>query len=154
VKIIVGEPKEEKRVFTSDEEIRQWYIALAKEIKAIPSSFIFNVDETGCNDWVDKRELHVLVPSDYKYETIPLPIDRNSKRSTLTACISPDGLALKPFVIIDRVTIDDQLLIAGYTPTVVKFVFQENAFMTKLLFDKWALEVFFPALTLKRTQFQ
>jgi hypothetical protein len=152
-KIIIGEPKEDCRVHTSDEEIKSFYIEISKLIRTIPSSFIFNVDEKGCSDWVDKRELQVIVPADYHSDVIDIPIDRNSKRSTLTACISADGAAMKFFIIVDRVTIDDQLRIAGYTPNFVKFVYQENAFMTKFLLDIWAKEVFFPTVAKKRLQY-
>jgi hypothetical protein len=61
-----------------------------------------------------------------------------------------DGKALKPSVIIDRVTLDDQLVLAGYGPKNVEFVTQKNAFMTMVLFEKWANDIFFPSLLAKR----
>jgi hypothetical protein len=99
---------------------------------------------------VGKKEIHVLVPSSYEEKEIAIPVDRNSKRFTLTACISADGQAMKPFVIINRVTINQKLLLAGYGPDVVRFVHQPHSFMTKRLFEKWTHEVFFPTLSLKR----
>jgi hypothetical protein len=152
VHMVIGKPKDSKRVLVADSDLKQWYLELQTDIKTIPAAFLFNMDETGCCDWVDKKEIHVLVPSSYKEKTIEFPVDRNSKRSTLFACVSADGLAMKPFIIVNRLTLDADLLLAGYTSDVVLFVHQPHSFMTRQLFHKWAEEVFFPTLSMKRLQ--
>jgi hypothetical protein len=79
VQTVVGIPTEAERVETSDSEIKQWYQELSALIKGIPVEFIFNVDETGCSEFVDACELMVLVPDSYISETIDIPVDRHSK---------------------------------------------------------------------------
>jgi hypothetical protein len=74
---------------------------------------------------------------------IEIPIDRNSKRSKLDACVSADGAAMRPFIIVNRVTLDPELILAGYTSDVVLLVHQPHSFMARNLFNKWAKEVFF-----------
>jgi hypothetical protein len=101
VHTVPGVPMEAERIQASNEDIIKWYEELADLIKGIPAAFIYNMDETGCSEFVASCKLIVVVPDDYKEETIPVPIDRHSKRSTLTGCVSADGKALKPFVIID-----------------------------------------------------
>jgi hypothetical protein len=141
---------EAERVVTSDFDIIHWYQKLSEIMRMIPSGFIYNMDETGCSEFVDSCELMVVVPDSYKQTSISVPVNRHTKRSTLTCCISADGLSLKPYVIIDRVTIDDQIILSGYGPHTAEFVMQPHAFMTMMLFDKWATDIFFPALRAKR----
>jgi hypothetical protein len=112
------------------------------------------MDETGCSEFVDSCEMTVLVPDEYTSSEIFIPIDRHSKRLTLTGCIRAVGKVLKPYVIIDRVTVDDQLILSGYGPSTAEFVTQKNAFMTMVLFDKWAQDIFFPAVREKRPAYR
>jgi hypothetical protein len=144
---------EAERVQTSDNDIKQWYKELTDIISDMPAEFIYNMDETGCSEFVDSCEMTVIVPDEYIDSEIFIPIDRHSKRSTLTGCISADGKVLKPYVIIDRVTVDDQLILSGYGPSTAEFVTQKNAFMTMVLFEKWAQDIFFPALHEKRRSY-
>jgi hypothetical protein len=91
---------------------------------------------------------------DYIHPSVPVPVDRHSKRSTLTACIAADGSRMKPFVIVQRATAEAELKHYGYEPSNVFLVSRENAFMTTRLFELWAREVFFPAIEVRRTEFQ
>jgi hypothetical protein len=50
LKTAIGIPTDEKRVHTSDSEILSWYQELDSIIQKIPAAFIYNMDETGCND--------------------------------------------------------------------------------------------------------
>jgi hypothetical protein len=95
----------------------------------IPASFVFNVDESGCCEYADRREVRVLVPDDYEGDSIPVPVDRHSNRSTLVACITADGFRFKPFAIIDRVNAEKELLMFGYHARNCALNFQENAYM-------------------------
>jgi hypothetical protein len=61
---------------------------------------------------------------------------------------------MKPFIIVDRKTLDDELTLIDYSPLTVRIVYQKHAFMTKQLFDQWAEEIFFPSVYIKRLQNQ
>jgi hypothetical protein len=150
LKTVIGNPKDARLVFVSDEDLILWYKTMKILLKRIPAAFVFNMDETGCNEWVDSGKLTVVVPNTYEEDEIDVPVDRHSKRSTLTAAIAADGGVLKPFISVDRHTIDDDLLINGYFSSIVEIVHQENAFMSTYLFDQWANEIFFPSLKYKR----
>jgi hypothetical protein len=134
---------EAEQVVTSDTEIIHWYQERIEIMRMIPAGFIYNMDETGCSEFVDSCELMVVVPDSYQQRTISVPVDRHTKRSTLTCCISADGQSLKPYIIIDRVSLDDQIILSGYGPQTAEFVMQKHAFMTMMLFDKWANDIFF-----------
>jgi hypothetical protein len=150
LKIILGKPKEEERVLSSEENIASYYSALRDRINSIPASFVFNVDETGCSRWTDKRELHVVVPEEEKADIIDIPLSRNCKRHTLTACIAGDGSVMKPYLIVNRKTIDRSLILKGHGNRNVMFVHQSHAFMTRALFDIWMKEIFIPELKIKK----
>jgi hypothetical protein len=88
MKIIFGIPKEEDRVYSSEDDIASFYSSLRERLSHIPAPFVFNVDETVCSRWTDKRELHVIVPKEEEADTVDIPTSRNCKRHTLTACIA------------------------------------------------------------------
>jgi hypothetical protein len=100
---------ESERVAVDPAMLATWYNDLGVRIRDVPRAFVFNVDETGCCDFADSRELTVIVPCAFEGDSIPLPVDRHSKRATLTVCIAADGSALRRFAIVDRVTMDKDI---------------------------------------------
>jgi hypothetical protein len=150
VRMILGVPKEEERVMSSDEDIASYYSALRARLERVPAAFVFNVDETGCSKWTDKRELHVVVPDEEKADQIDIGVDRNCKRHTLTACIAGDGAIMRPFIIVNCKTIDRTLILRGHGKENVMFVHQAHAFMKRALFDIWMEQIFIPALIEKK----
>lgn len=150
VKTVRGIPMEKSRVEASPEDIKKYYKELDQAIHDVPGAFIFNIDEAGCSDWTDAHEITVLVPNQYEKSTIEIPVDRNSKRATIVACIAADGSFLKPMIILPRKTMELDLLMWGYTNEKALFAYQKNAFMTTVLFEEWAKNVFFEELKKRR----
>jgi hypothetical protein len=153
VKTVVGIPMESDRVAVDPAVLTEWYRSLAEKIQEVPRRFILNADETGCADFTDSREVKVIVPYDFERNSVPLPVDRHVKRATLTACIAADGFRMRPFVIVDRKTMEKDLIYYGYDDSTVSIVSQENAFMTQKLFEIWAETIFFPSVQERRQQF-
>jgi hypothetical protein len=91
---VVGEPMEQNRVLFNSDELVTWFFTLKQSIRNIPRHFIFNMDETGLDDWVDSQKVHVVVPVSHTDLKIPIPIQRACKRATLTGCNAADGSAL------------------------------------------------------------
>jgi hypothetical protein len=149
----IGVAMEQKRVFISHTELMQWFDELNLTIHDIPRYFIFNMDETGVDDWVDSHDYLVAIPRQVHSQETNIPVERRSKRATLTACITADGSALKPLVILSTGSIFGEILEAGYTEDKVVFLYQNHGFMTKRLFKYWAQNIFFPYVNLKRAQF-
>ena len=144
---------EKNRIDVSIDDIKKKYSELENYIKNIPGEFIFNVDESGCSEWIDTQAIKVLVPSDFSNSSIKIPKDRNSKRASLVGCISADGEALKPMLIIPRKTIESELALYGYNSNVVSYAYQEYSFMISKIFEQWANEIFFPYVNEKRKKF-
>jgi hypothetical protein len=150
VKTIVGRPMEAERVAVNPDEISAWFDRLRTIVDGIPRGFVFNMDETGCSDYTDSREVRVIAPIGDPEPWIAVPSDRHSKRSTFVACIAADGFRMKPFVIVPRVTAEKELRYYGYDESNAVLTFQTNAFMTSALFELWATTVFFPTVDRRR----
>jgi hypothetical protein len=150
VKSVIGVPTESERVAVQPEHIEAWFERLEQSVAGVPREFVFNVDETGCSEYSDSREVKVLVPIDYARPSVPVPVDRHTKRSTLTACIAADGFRAKPFMIVSRATLENEVAMYGYDRRNVYITSQENAFMTRRLFELWGTEVFFPMIEQRR----
>jgi hypothetical protein len=110
-----------KRAKINYNQIKAWYNELENLIKHVPRNFIFNVDESGCDEYVDFQNVTVVVPKVHKDATVDIPVQRQCKRATLTACVAADGSSLLPFVILPRETVDEEIFRAGYTPDNVMF---------------------------------
>jgi hypothetical protein len=151
--ITIGEPMEKNRVSINSAELVTWFLNLKQAILNIPRYFVLNMDETGLDDWVDSRNVHVLVPMSNTDAKISIPVQRACKRATLTGCIAADGSALKPLVILSAKTIAEDIIQAGFTEDKVLFIYQSHGFMTKMIFEFWCKEIFFPYIMQKRNQF-
>jgi hypothetical protein len=93
---------EAEPVVVSADQISEWFDRLSSIVDGIPREFVFNMDETGCSDYTDSREVRVIAPIAYSEPWIAVPSDRHSKRSAFVACIAPDGFRMKPFVMVPR----------------------------------------------------
>jgi hypothetical protein len=58
----IGVPMEEKRIHYSHRQLIEWYKELGEIIKNIPRYFIFNMDETGVDDFVHSHDILVAIP--------------------------------------------------------------------------------------------
>ena len=121
IKSVDGVPMEKNRIEVNIDDLKQKYNELDNHLKNIPGEFVFNVDESGCSEWIDAQAIKVLVPSDFANSSIKIPKDRNSKRVSLVGCIAADGEALKPMLIIPRKTIESELALYGYNSNVVSY---------------------------------
>ena len=151
-KIVDGKPMETERVMCDSGEIDDYFCHLENLIHDIDDGFIYNIDETGFQDWTDRRDKRIIVPSDYELDSIPICVNRNSKRLTTVACINIDGSSLKPLIISERKTVEIELSQIGYSDNHFLIKFQENGFISTEIFNEWAYEIFFPDLMRKRIE--
>jgi hypothetical protein len=146
LKVIRGIPMETERVETDQQQIQAYFRMLEQILNTddIPAGMVVNLDESGHCEWVDAHEEKVVVPVDFPDAQFPMPVKRQSARSTLLGAIAASGASLKPLVIVHRETIETELYECGYTPDQATFATQENAFITGELFNQWTQEVLFP----------
>ena len=89
---------ENSRYKTNLADIKAFYLKLAEIIAEVPVGWLFNLDETGQQDFVYARDIHAVVPFD--------------------RCISCEAVFLMKNVLIitKRKTFDEKLLDSGITP--------------------------------------
>jgi len=90
VKIVSAKPVDRQRR-DLDPEILKKYLGDLKIVDGTPSHFVYNIDESGQHDWVDKRDLKCYIAADNPAEKVTLPVDRSCHRSTALVCISLSG---------------------------------------------------------------
>jgi hypothetical protein len=150
LKVVKGIPMEQERVDFDAEEVQMYFEKLTNDITDVPSSLIINIDECGYQEWVDGQKENVIVPIEYRGETVEIPKNRAQRRSTMVASITADGGTLKPMIIVSRKTIETEVYETGYTPNDSIIVFQENGFINSELFLKWTNEVLIPYVNQER----
>ena len=149
-----GVPLEDTRLYASHEQIIEYFDQLQEKftIGMIPASFVYNVDESGFTQFVDARTTIRIIAASYPHNSIPVGITRAEKRATLIACASADGSAVKPLVVLQRQTIEAELLTRGYTADKVVLARSAKGFVTTELFLQWCEHVFLPDLRACRLQ--
>ena len=154
LRVVQGVPLEDTRLFSSAEEIDAYFVRIREVITVgeIPSGFVFNLDEVGFDSYVDARKIKRVVPCHYVGDEIPTPVSRQEKRATLLVAISADGQTVKPLVVLQRETIDIELLNMGYTSDFVLFGRSDTGFMNARLFLDWAKRSFFPEIRQRRAK--
>lgn len=155
MKTCIGIPMEHVRAEVPLEIIIDYYDKLEKYLEAlnVPPAFMFNVDESGFQEFVDAIKTRVVVPIEYTAEQVAVSINRNSKRASMIGCIAADGTALKPMIVTPRKRIAVNLKHHGYTGDVCSIVHQETGFVNAAVFDYWATTILFPEITRRREMY-
>ena len=155
-KTVTGVPMEDCRNFSSPDEIDDFFSRLREvlDVGEILAPFVINVDETGFQEFVDARRGIRIVPANYEFNSVPVPVTRSEKRATLIAAISADGSSLRPMVVLPRVTMESELLLRGYTEDKVQYGRSETGFVNRALFTDWVRYTLVPEIRWRRNQHQ
>ena len=89
-KTCIGKLMDLNRIEVNLSVIGANFFELSQKVYGVPAQFVFNVDEMGQADYADSHETIILVLKSYNLPTAVYPIDRQSKRSTCLACITPN----------------------------------------------------------------
>jgi hypothetical protein len=153
VKTVRGVPADESRCLVTANQIREHFRQLSLELQDVPAHFVFNVDESGFQDFVDAREMPVIVPAAFFRDWVSIPAKRSEKRATMVTAVSSDGGSLRPLVIVQRETDEVDSIESGFTREKVLIVHRERGFIDRNLFGEWAGATFFPEVQRRRAEF-
>jgi hypothetical protein len=106
----------------------------------------FNAEKLGLQELVETREVRVIVPAAFEYDSINVPSNQSEKRAMMRAGISVDGCALKRMIIIQRKPYELELLQSRFASDTRLTAHRECGFIHQTLFDLWAETVLFPAI--------
>jgi hypothetical protein len=154
VKTIKGIPLEATRFDFDVMAVQTFYEQLADDINGTPANMVINCDETGFHDWVDAYAAQMIVPSFHEGDTIEFPVDRAARRTTFLAAIAASGTTLKPLIIVQRKSVEKELLDLGYTPDVCSLFYQENGFIDTAIFQYWLINILIPYIEAERERLQ
>ena len=139
---------EDERLSVQIDSIEGYFQKLESTLSNVPAGFIFNLDESGFQRYVDQRHSTVIVPKSCL--AVHFPVSRREKRATFLAVVAADGTTMKPLVITPRVTIEAELVLAGYSEDVAVYAHSDKGFITEDLFFRYMTEVFIPEVRVKR----
>jgi hypothetical protein len=134
------------------EDVQEHSAHLAQEIENVPTAFIFNVDESGFQEFVDAGKMHAMAPASYPHDSIEILAYISMKHSMLTP-IRADGLYLNPMIITGREMYEIDFFEAGLTPANVLIVHGKRGFINRNLFQLWAERALFPAIERRRVEY-
>ena len=145
-------PFDQNRLHCPENDIDEYYDLLENSIKDSHPSFIYNFDEVGYQEYVDSREITVVVPQNFSSEKVFMPYDRNTKRCSAIISIALDGENPKPSLILPRKTIDSEVYSILPQNSFYQF-YQPNGFITTAIFLNWWDNIFMPHLRLKKEKY-
>ena len=114
-KTVTAFPMEVERLRVTADAMAAYFDTAERIVCGIPAAFVFNVDESGVQEYADARGVDVVVPVSFEGMTAHYVTRRNAYRSTLVACISADGSALPPLVVMKAKTVPERIVLVGWT---------------------------------------
>ena len=139
---------EDERLSVHIDSIDAYFRKLQSLLTDVPASFVFNLDESGFQRYVDQRHSTVIVPK--TCDMVHFPVSRREKRATFVAVVAADGTTVKPLIITPRLTIEAELLLAGYSEDIAVYAHSDKGFITEELFYRYIADVFVPEVCVKR----
>jgi hypothetical protein len=143
-KTVTGVPIEIERLTCSETEIAEYFDTIERLLNGVLVKMVFNVDETGFQPWADKRNIAVVVPSEYPNSEIQIGVDRVGQRTSMIVCIGAGDARLKPLVAIGRETYEAELLELGFDEEQCLIGHEENGFVNFEPFLLWVERIFVP----------
>ena len=119
----------------------------------VPAAFVFNMDETGINEYADAKKKRVVVHAQFEGNKTRYPVPRDSDHSTVVACIAADGSAVGPLLVVTHRTIREDLHELCWTPEKVCIKHGERGYITHAIFMDWLRTTFVPSVNERRERF-
>ena len=138
-----GYKMDSKRLEANINDIEDNLNHLKELVEGVPMDFIYNLDEVGIQEWADSEQKTVIVPANYEKASAPYEVNRNSKRSSILVCVSPNGLVGVPQYCVQRKTIDSELY-RYLSKETLQIVNTESGFINTNSFAHWLNTVFYP----------
>ena len=136
-----------------DQDVLNFMTETERNPVNIPAAFLFNIDETGINEYANAVRKQVVVHSDFPGSQTRYPVPRDTSHATLVACIAADGTAIRPLVIVKHRTVRLTLMLMCWTDDKVCFKHNRSGYITHDLFIEWLNDTFIPSVDERRRKF-
>ena len=121
MKRIEALPMQACRLNLDHQDDMDFMTEMERRLVNVPAVFIFNMDETGINEYANAVRKQVVVHSDFQGSQTRYPVPRDTSHATLVACIAVDGTAIRPLVIVKHRTVRITLMLMCWTDDKVCF---------------------------------
>lgn len=149
----ISYPQEDLRLYITIEQCQKYLEVLKNEVDGKYAELIYNADEVGCSQWMDKKCKKVIVPLQSDNNRITHKVKRASKLQTILGCISAAGDVLTPVLISTRKTIDPEVYSQGLrNDTDIIIRYSETGYATKDIFQEWITKKFIPFVNATRIE--
>ena len=153
-KTIVANPEEASRMRMNHVAVDNYMTTTPTLINNVHAAFVFNMDESGINEYANAKAKKVLVGFNSGLTSIRYPVRRDTSHATLVACIASDGTSTKPLVIIKELTIRERLVREGWTRRKVMFAHTTTGYINQDVFLDWVVGVFVPEVERRRVELE
>ena len=150
VRFIEATPIQACRLNLDNEEVQQFMENTEELLRNVPASFVFNMDETGINEYQNAKKKQVVVHNGFVGDKTMYPVARDTRHATVVACIAADGTAIPPLVIVTHRTVREALMRRCWTRDKVLFAHSEKGFITHEIFMDWLRDTFVPIVNERR----
>lgn len=148
IQLSTCKPQELKRIALTKELAEAYVEELRRVCVGVPACLVYNLDESGCQEWVDAKPKLALVPTNTPGEKLVYAVKRDGKLVSVMPCISLSGLAPCPLVVVRRKTLDKDLYTKGLKKGIDAFILpSESGYVTTSIFIQWLEDIFVPWLT-------
>ncbi|KAA6362359.1 MAG: hypothetical protein EZS28_042114, partial [Streblomastix strix] len=147
IKLGTARPRESSRFAATHEDTDRYERELAQYVVGTDINFIFHIDESGDQPWVDAHNKCILCPVGISEDQCVYKVNRSQKNYTVMPCINIAGDTIPPLIIVNRLTLDPDIYDYGLRPGVDCFITtSKKGYMNKLIFVWWLENVFIPKL--------
>ena len=151
--IVTATPQEEQRLLVTKKTAKMHINNLIEFVQGIPTELILNLDEASSSDWEDRRPKKVVVPWSVRNRKVQYAVSRSAKKISICQAISMAGDALPPLIVMQRKTIDDEVIDEGYREGQdFEYHYQERSFVTTEIFKKYISNQIIPYIKQTRKQ--
>ena len=150
VKSIEALPMQACRLNLDHQDVLNFMAETERRLVNIPAAFLYNMDETGINEYANAVRKQVVVHSGFPGSQTRYPVPRDTSHATLVACIAADGTAIRPLVIVKHRTVRLTLMLMCWTDDKVRFRHSVSGYITHDLFIEWLTDTFIPDVDERR----
>ena len=143
IKAVKAKKIERPRGQVPSSTIREFFNVLMREVDGKPACLVINGDEVGYSGFADAKTDFGSVCESWNTDTVYYPVDRNGHRATGCIAITADGTLLKPFFLVRRATVTEDLYTLGFKED-FDVSNTASSFINERAFEEWIRRTILP----------
>ena len=134
--------------------IEEYLVILQEQSINVPSSLVFNIDETGFSPCAMSKNYSAIIPVEFSNNPCYFKVPKNEKNITAVVCISLDGDLFPPGLVLPRTTIPNDIESVGIRDGKdAIFMCSDTGYINSNLFFTYLSEIIIPRILKRRIKF-